>query len=103
MKNSENTSETPTWVPFMLDETRKPLSQLGTEKNNLLFRKKSQSAKNPNEFSMLAKRFVPSKSRGSFDENKLEKIRIVPNNRVLKETSWFRYSKLVRQENQFLR
>ena len=60
----------------MLGKTRKPLfPQLETKKNifNFFFRKLSHSAENPKGSSMLAKRFVSSKSRGGFDKNKLEK------------------------------
>ena len=35
---------------------------------------KSHSAENPEQCFMLAKRFVSSKNRGGFDENKLDKM-----------------------------
>ena len=82
----------------MVDQTRKSLfPQLGTEKNfrNILFfRKRSHSAENPKGSSMLAKRFVSSKSRGGFDKNKLGKSRTVAKNGLKTK---FGYSVLVHQ------
>ena len=91
MKSSENSFETPktvlrrpedsfSSVPFMLDKTRKP--QLETKK--LTFLRKSLDCsygfwENPEESSMLAKRFY--KSRRGVNENEFEESRIVPNNR----------------------
>ena len=84
MKSSEKFRDTQK-VPLMLE--RNHFSPTGNKKNNylekngLFLRKMSHSAENSEESSMLAKRFVSSKSRGDFNENKLEKSHIVPKKR----------------------
>ena len=84
-------------VPFMLDKARK---HLFPNWKKTFSRKLLHSAENPEESSMLAKRFVSGKIPRGFDLKKLKKLHSSEKTAVLKNK--FGYSMLVHCKNQIL-